>query len=204
MSLRTPLLSACALSALALALPAAHAQTEVAQVISSIPVIQQVAVPRQVCNTQQVVVEQPKSGAGAAMGAIAGGAVGNQIGDGSGRAVATIVGIIGGAMLGDRIEGPAAPRTQERTTCTTQTVYENRTIGYNVTYEYAGRRYQIQLPNDPGPTLPVQVSPVIPGRSSAAPLESVPVARAGTWPAYNSAPAYGGYIGYAPRHPYWR
>lgn len=228
MTLRTSLLSACALSALSLALPAAHAQTEVAQVISSIPVIQQVAVPRQVCNTQQVVVEQPKSGAGAAMGAIAGGAVGNQIGDGSGRAVATIVGIIGGAMLGDRIEGSPAPRAQERTVCTTQTVYENRTIGYNVTYEYAGRRYQIQLPNDPGPTLPIQVSPVVPGRSSAAPLNAAPVvyqtapaslqqvvvreaAPVAVWAApaislgyYGGSAVYGGYTGYAPRHHHWR
>lgn len=230
MSFRTSLLGACALSALSLALPAAHAQgSEVAQVISSIPVIQQVAVPRQVCSTQQVMVEQPRSGAGAAMGAIAGGAVGNQIGSGSGRAVATIAGIIGGAMLGDRVEGAPSAQAQERTTCTTQTVYENRTIGYNVTYEYAGRRYQVQLPQDPGPTLPVQVSPVVPGRSSAAPIynsapvvyqtapatvqqvvvrEAAPVAVWGA-PAislgyYGGSAVYGGYGGYAPRHHPWR
>lgn len=183
MNTRLSLLAASSLSALALAAPAAHAQ-EVAQVISSIPVIQQVAVPRQVCSTQQVLVDQPKSGAGAAMGAIAGGAVGNQIGDGSGRAVATILGVIGGAMLGDRIEGQPAARAQERTTCTTQNIYENRTVGYNVTYEYAGRRYQVQLPQDPGPTLQIQVTPVVPGgRTSAAPAEGVVAAQAALTPA---------------------
>lgn len=56
---------------------------EVGKVISSTPVIQQVAVTRQVCNNQQVVSERPKSGAGAAMGAIAGGAIGTQIGGGA-------------------------------------------------------------------------------------------------------------------------
>ena len=47
---------------------------EVGKVISSTPIIQQVAVPRQVCNNEQVVTGGQKSGAGAAMGAIAGGA----------------------------------------------------------------------------------------------------------------------------------
>ena len=59
---------------------------EVGRVISSTPVIQQVAVPRQVCNNQPMVVQQPNSGAGAVLGAIAGGLLGNQIGHGGGRA----------------------------------------------------------------------------------------------------------------------
>ena len=69
-----------------------HAQ-EVGRVISSTPVIQQVAVPRQVCSQQQVAVQPPKSGAGAAMGAIAGGAIGNSIGRGEGNALATAIGL---------------------------------------------------------------------------------------------------------------
>ena len=50
---------------------------EVGKVISSTPIIQQVAVPRQICNNEQVVTEGKKSGAGAVMGPIAGGAVGH-------------------------------------------------------------------------------------------------------------------------------
>lgn len=149
------------LATLALASPALHAQ-EVARVVSSIPVIQQVAVPRQICSSQNVVVEQPKSGAGALLGAVAGGAAGNAIGDGSGRAVATVLGLVGGAMLGNKIEGPNN-QVQAQTHCTTQTVYENRAMGYNVTYEYAGKQYQVQLPQDPGPTIRVQVVPIAPG-----------------------------------------
>jgi uncharacterized protein YcfJ len=48
---------------------------DVGRVISSTPIVQQVGQPRNVCTTEQVSVEQPKSGAGALMGAIAGGAM---------------------------------------------------------------------------------------------------------------------------------
>ncbi|MBI5908031.1 MAG: glycine zipper 2TM domain-containing protein, partial [Burkholderiales bacterium] len=69
------------------------------------PVVQQVSVPRQVCTTQPMITEAPRSGAGAVMGALAGGAMGNAIGDGGGRALATMIGLVGGAMLGNNIEG---------------------------------------------------------------------------------------------------
>ena len=136
---------------------AANAQ-EVGQVLSRSAVYQQVAVPRQTCTPTPVVV-QSSSGGGALMGAIAGGAMGNAVGDGSGRALATMIGIVGGAMVGDRIEGPGQAYVQNTTTCSTQTAYENRLVGYDVVYEYAGKRYNVQLPQDPGPTISLQVNP---------------------------------------------
>jgi len=42
--------------------------------------------------------------------------------------------------------------------CSTQTIYESRTVGYKVVYEYAGKQYTVQLPQDPGPTLQLRVS----------------------------------------------
>ena len=79
-------------------------------------------------------------------------------------------------MLGNRIEGPSAPQVRDQTTCGTQTVYENRTVGYDVTYEYAGRQYRVQTPQDPGPTLRVQVSPLVPPMQATSPtgLTTVP------------------------------
>ena len=142
---------------------------EIARVTSATPVVQQVAVPRQVCTTQQVVVNQPggTTGAGAVIGGVAGGALGNQIGHGGGRAAATVLGVIGGAALGNTIEGNRASTSQVQNVqnCTTQTFYENRTSGYNVRYEYAGLEYQTQMPYEPGPTIrvQVQVTPIIPG-----------------------------------------
>jgi len=133
---------------------------EVGRVISTQAIVQQVATPRQVCTDQQVEVIPQKSGAGAAMGAVAGGAIGNAVGRGAGNAAATVIGVLGGAVLGDRIEGSPAPQMQTVRSCNTQNFYENRTVAYNVIYEYAGRQYSVQMPNDPGPTVQLQVTPV--------------------------------------------
>lgn len=177
-------LSFSALAALASFSLGAHAE-EMGRVISSTPVIQQVAVPRQVCSNQPVAVQQPKSGAGAVMGAVAGGAMGNAIGNGSGRAAATVLGLIGGAMLGDHVEGSGAASVQNVQQCTTQTVYENRTTAYNVVYEYAGKQYSVQMPHDPGQYVRLQITPV--GSAAPAPQADVPVAQA---PATYVQPTY--------------
>jgi uncharacterized protein YcfJ len=155
---------------------------EVGKVISSTPIIQQVAVPRQVCNTQQVVTEGQKSGAGAVMGAIAGGTVGNQIGGGSGRAAATMLGIFGGAIMGDKIEGGGTPEVKNVQNCTQQMFYENRTMAYNVVYEFAGKQYTVQMPQDPGPTVRLQITPMVPAAPNNTGYTNVPPA--------GSAPRY--------------
>ena len=137
----------------------ASAADILARVITSTPVVQQVAVPRQVCNTQQVITETPKSGGGALLGAVAGGAVGNAIGNGGGRALATVIGLVGGAMVGDRVEG-TSNQVQNIQQCSTQTFYENRASHYNVVYEYQGTQYNVQMAQDPGPYVKLQVTPV--------------------------------------------
>ena len=101
-----------ATTAAILAVTTASAQ-EVARVVSSTPVTQQVGVPRQVCTT--------------------------------------------------------APGPSGATQCTTQTIYENRTTAYQVVYEYAGKQYSVQLPQDPGPTLKLRIS-VDPVRGQPAPV----------------------------------
>ncbi|HEX5785585.1 MAG TPA: glycine zipper 2TM domain-containing protein [Burkholderiaceae bacterium] len=148
--------------------------TDMARVIQTVPVMQQVAVPRQICTNEVVTVPGQKSGAGAVMGGIAGGAIGNQIGQGNGRAAATVIGLIGGAVLGDKIEGGGTPSTQNVQRCSTQTVYETRTTAYNVTYEYAGKQYTVQMPQDPGQWVRVQISPVVPVGSGYSPSSYYP------------------------------
>ena len=137
---------------------------ELGRVISTTPVIQQVAVPRQVCS-QPVAVQQPSSGGGALLGAIVGGLVGNTMGHGMGRAAATGVGMVAGAAVGDSIEGRSQPQAVQQ--CSTQMFHENRTTGYNVVYEYAGKQFSVQLPYDPGQTIRLQLTPV--GAGSTAP-----------------------------------
>lgn len=134
---------------------------EVGRVITSTPVVQAVVVPRQVCTMEQISFQGPNSGAGALLGAMAGGALGNAAGGhGAGRAAATVIGMVGGAVLGDRVEGPAPERVENVQRCSTQNFYENRTVGYNVVYEFAGRQYAVQMPNDPGPSIAIQITPV--------------------------------------------
>ena len=54
------------------------------------------------------------TGGGAVAGGVIGGVVGNQFGHGSGRAAATALGVIGGALLGNTVEANAnAPRVYE-------------------------------------------------------------------------------------------
>lgn len=139
---------------------------EVGRVISSTPIIQQVAVPRQVCTQNQVVTPGQKSGAGAAMGAIAGGAIGNSMGQGFGKDAATMLGLIGGALLGDRVEGTPAPEVRQVQNCSNQVFYENRTTAYHVVYEFAGKQYNVQMPQDPGPSVRLQITPMAPPPST--------------------------------------
>jgi uncharacterized protein YcfJ len=194
---------------------------EMGRVLSTTPIVNQVGVPRQVCSTEAVPVQSHKSGAGAVVGAIAGGAMGNAVGGGSGRAAATILGVLGGAVLGDRIEGPGQTQMQNMQSCTTQTFYENRTTGYNVVYEYAGKQYSVQMPNDPGPFVKLQITPVGATPPQAPVAESVtytqPVyvaVQPAPYPAYYARPYYApigvnlnlgwsnGYYGHG--HSHWR
>lgn len=134
---------------------------EMGRVLSATPVTQQVAVPQQVCSNETLYTDaRPTYGAGAVLGAIAGGAAGNAIGNGGGRAAATAIGLIGGALLGDRIEG-GSPGYQNVQRCTTQTRYDNQLLGYDVVYEYAGRQYRTRTQADPGPWIALTVQPAV-------------------------------------------
>ena len=169
----------------------ASAADILARVITSTPVVNQVAVPRQVCNSQQIITETPKSGGGALLGAVAGGAVGNAIGNGGGRALATVIGLVGGAMVGDRVEG-TNNQVQNIQQCSTQTFYENRASHYNVVYEYQGTQYNVQMAQDPGPYVRMQVTPV--GAINPAPQPGFPAQAAQPQTYYQQAPVQPGYV----------
>ena len=136
-----------------------------ARVVSATPVIAQVTVPHQVC-VDELRQEPPRSsGAGAILGAIAGGAVGNAVGKGTGKALTTGIGIIGGAVVGNNVEMDGRQGTTSTVRrCEQQASYENRVVAYTVVYEYAGQRYSTQMPQEPGPSIPLQVTltPAVP------------------------------------------
>ena len=202
---------------------AAHA-AEFATVVSSTPVTASVPVSRQVCNDGQQLVQSRPSGAGAVIGAIAGGVIGHNLGSGFGRAAATGVGAVAGAVIGDQVEADANPPTEVPVRrCQTVSTYENRVVGYDVMYDYAGQRYSTRMARDPGQQLAVNVQPAdaggtnlpAPAYSDPAPPQAVyyePVPRgvyyAPVPPALYLAPAigfglgyyYGGYGGYRGRY----
>ncbi|SFD96212.1 glycine zipper 2TM domain-containing protein [Paracidovorax konjaci] len=206
------------LTALAALAAGANAQ-EQGRVLSATPITQQVAVPQQYCGNETIYSESRPTGAGAVLGAVAGGAAGNAIGKGSGRAAATALGLIGGALLGNNIEGGGRPDYQNVTRCTNQTRYENRVTGYDVLYEYAGRQYTTRTQHDPGAWIPLSVQPLasapqqpVYGNTTTYVQPGVVVSTVPGPPAYVTPPAatvieyrdaYGRPYG-PPRDPYWR
>ena len=183
--------------------------TEYGSVVSSTPVTGDVAVPQRQCFDEEQAVAAPRtyssSGAGALIGAVVGGVVGNSVGAGVGRAAATGIGAVAGAAIGDRVEAngtpQAAPETAIHTVRRCQTVsrHEQRVIGYDVLYDYAGKRYSTRLAQDPGERIPldVRVTPVgaLPPPRATAPryyddegASLAPPVYAAAPPAYVAAP----------------
>ena len=111
--------------------------------LSSTPSLSKLPCPSRCARTSPWLLLPPHR-RGAVVGAIAGGLLGNAIGSGGGRAAATGAGLIGGAMLGNQVEASGPVQYQNMRQCSTQTFYQNRTVGYNVTYEYNGRNYSTQ------------------------------------------------------------
>jgi len=146
------------ISGCVLALSAVCAQAaDYGRVISSVPVIEQVATPHRTCWEEDVVVRQPSSGGGAILGGIFGALVGNSFGRGSGNAAATAAGAVVGAMAGSSADRPRSDLETVRR-CETSRTTQHRTAGYDVTYEYAGQRYTTRMATDPGEWVPIRVS----------------------------------------------
>ena len=144
------------------------------------PQYEQVSVPRQECHTQwvtdyqPVAVQQPAASnrnyTGLVLGGVVGGLAGNQIGKGHGREAATAVGAVVGALAGEHLAGQngwggqqAQPVQQQPVqrqvqNCRPVNDVQSRLTGYRVTYEYQGRSYTTVTREQPGRTLPVQVT----------------------------------------------
>lgn len=207
MKTRIPLLAVCLAGACSAALAG-----EYGNVIASTPVMAQVLVPQQARQNVTQVSPPETSGGGAVAGALIGGLAGNAIGGGAGRALATGLGVVAGAITGNNIEAAnTPPRLSSGVVCQNASRSENRVIGYDVTYEYQGQRYQARVPQDPGARIAVNVSAADAMPAQAAPqdqplLPALPVAVPATSTVYVTtpvlAPDFGwyapyGYYGYA-------
>lgn len=134
---------------------------EYGTVISSTQVVASTPVPQRQCVEEQRVYPPRSSGAGAVIGAIAGAAIGNSIGSGAGQAAATGLGLVAGSVIGDRIETEGTPApTQIVQRCRTVTKLEQRTVGYDVVYEYQGVQRTARVAQEPGERIALEVAPV--------------------------------------------
>jgi len=142
----------------------AHQYDDYAQVLSTVPQYERVNTPREQCYSEYEPMargHQERDFGGSIIGGVTGGLIGAQIGKGNGNRAATAVGAITGAIVGDRIQNQnrdSDDGMREVRRCRVTEHWENRLTGYQVTYEYAGRRYTAMLPEDPGPRLPMHVS----------------------------------------------
>lgn len=115
-----------------------------ATVIGSDPVRETVttSTPREVCNdivVQDRLPERDGLAGGTIAGAIIGGALGNQVGDGNGQKLATVAGAVAGGYAGRKVDqrhvgGQVVNRTQTQCHTTSDSSQSTRVVAWNVTY----------------------------------------------------------------------
>jgi len=119
--------------------------------------------PREECFEEEVGVRDTRgnNAAGTILGAIVGGALGNQVGKGDGRKAATIAGAVVGGAVGNNVarrDDAYGAQTETRCSTVNEMYTERRIVGYDVQYRYRGDVFLSQLDYDPGERMRVRVS----------------------------------------------
>ena len=136
---------------------------EYAEVLAVKPVKETIQTPRQVCQdvtvTRQKPVQDQHKIAGTAIGAVVGGLLGNQIGGGNGKKIATVAGAVGGGYAGNKVQGTMQANDTYTTTenrCSTVTDTSEKVVGYDVKYQLDGKEGRVRMESDPGSRIPVE------------------------------------------------
>ena len=134
-----------------------------AEVLAVQPIKETIKTPRQVCEdvtvTRQKPVKDQHQIAGTAIGAVVGGLLGNQVGGGTGKKIATVAGAVGGGYAGNKVQenmqaGDTYTTTETR--CDTVTDVSEKLVGYDVKYQLDGKEGQVRMASDPGNRIPVK------------------------------------------------
>ena len=135
---------------------------EYADVLAVEPINQKIKTPREVCKdvtvTRQAPVKDQHQIVGSVIGAVAGGLLGNQIGGGNGKKIATVAGAVGGGYAGNKVQEGMQERDTYTTTqnrCTTVNDVSDKVVGYNVKYKLNEKVGQVRMERDPGNQIPV-------------------------------------------------
>ncbi len=115
--------------------------------------------PEQRCwvEREQVAQSAPRSNVPAAIaGAVIGGILGHQVGDGRGRDLATVGGAVAGGALGSRVgRGDRGAETQEVQRCANAPTSQTAADLWDVTYNFRGQEHRVQMATPPGATITV-------------------------------------------------
>jgi uncharacterized protein YcfJ len=91
---------------------------------------------------------------GAVLGTVVGGLLGNQVGGGNGRKAATAAGLVGGGLIGRRIDEnnnpPKAVHSTQRKCSTVHDTHEE-VVAYDVEYRYRDETHVARMERDLGP-----------------------------------------------------
>jgi uncharacterized protein YcfJ len=139
-----------------------------ADVVAVKEITEPIKTPREECQDVQVQQQAPVKDtnriAGTVIGGVAGGVLGHQIGGGSGKTIATVLGAAGGAYAGNQAQGYLQRNdTVTSTERKCKTVYDisHKLVGYDVTYRLEGKEGIVRTSFKPGATLPVQDGQVV-------------------------------------------
>ncbi|WP_150629299.1 glycine zipper 2TM domain-containing protein, partial [Pseudomonas fluorescens] len=90
---------------------------------------------------------------GSVIGAVAGGLLGNQVGGGNGKKIATVAGAVGGGYAGNKVQEGMQERdtyTTTQTRCNTVNDISSKVIGYDVRYSLNGKEGKVRMDHEPG------------------------------------------------------
>jgi uncharacterized protein YcfJ len=136
---------------------------KLAEVVAAKEVFETVVTPREHCEDVQVQQQAPVKDknrlAGTAIGAVAGGLIGSQIGGGKGKTLATVGGAAAGGYAGNQVQKGMQERdvvTKTERRCKMVNDKSQKLVGYNVTYKLDGKDGTVRTSFKPGTTLPVK------------------------------------------------
>lgn len=141
-----------------------------AKVVSATPIYEQVSYsrPQRECWTETVAYEREhqsrsKSATPMLLGAVIGGAIGHAVGKNDRRSGTAIGAVLGGSIGNDMGKSRSSHtsveyRDEERCEVRQVREYEDRLMGYDVTYRYHGNTYSTRMDRDPGKRVKVAVS----------------------------------------------
>ncbi len=95
---------------------------------------------------------------GALLGAVIGGILGHQVGGGSGKDIATGIGVVGGAAIGANVgrgDGSQQVVTTQNVERCSNRPDQARPAYWDVTYGFRGQEYRVQMNKAPGRTITV-------------------------------------------------